>query len=112
MDYNNKIFQSVSNTPNGEVGSDTRFYYYQGDNIVTGTYNGGSIVAGQILGKIIDEKGTIEMRYQHINDKGELLTGICTSTPEILPSGKIRLLEKYKWTCRDGSEGESVSEEV
>jgi len=40
------------------------------------------------------------------------MTGICTSTPEILPDGKIRLHEKWRWTSGDLSEGESVIEEV
>jgi hypothetical protein len=37
---------------------------------------------------------------------------MCTSTPEILPDGRIRLHEKWQWTVDESSEGESIVEEV
>jgi len=52
------------------------------------------------------------MRYQHINTNGQFLTGVCFSKPEIMPGGKIRLHEKWQWTCGDYSQGESVAEEM
>ena len=52
------------------------------------------------------------MRYQYINKEGELMTGKCISAPEILPDGRIRLKEKWQWTCGDHTGGESVVEEV
>jgi hypothetical protein len=51
------------------------------------------------------------MRYHHVNTNGELMTGICRSTPELLPSGKIRLHEEWQWTSGDGSKGKSIVEE-
>ena len=53
-----------------------------------------------------------DMRYQHLNTAGELMTGVCISTPEILPDGGIRLHEKWRWTSGDLSEGSSVIEEI
>lgn len=52
------------------------------------------------------------MRYQHVNAEGELMTGICRSTPEVLADGRIRLHEKWRWTSGDLSSGESIIEEV
>jgi hypothetical protein len=52
------------------------------------------------------------MRYHQVNTKGELMTGICFSTPEILLNGKIRLHEKWEWTSGDKSVGESIIEEL
>ncbi len=52
------------------------------------------------------------MRYQHLNQKGELMTGKCFSTPETLSDGRIRLREKWQWTSGDFSEGESIVEET
>jgi hypothetical protein len=40
------------------------------------------------------------------------MTGICRSTPEILPDGRIRLHEKWQWTSGDRSSGESIVEEI
>ncbi len=52
------------------------------------------------------------MRYQHVNRDGELMTGHCRSTPELLPDGRLRLHESWQWTSGDGSRGESIIEEI
>lgn len=111
IDYNNRTFRSVSNSANGEVDSETVFYYQQQGFHVTAMYRGGNIVDGS-LSATADEAGNLTMRYQHINANGQFLTGICYSKPEIMPNGKIRLHEKWQWTCGDYSSGESVIEEI
>lgn len=111
INYNNKIFKPLLNSENGETSSETVFEYKQTGNILTSTYAGGKILSGHLIG-IVDENGRIDMRYHHINTEGELMTGICKSTPEILPNGKIRLHEKWSWTSGDCSEGASVLEEA
>jgi len=40
------------------------------------------------------------------------MTGVCRSTPELLPDGRIRLHEKWQWTCGDRASGESIIEEI
>ncbi len=111
INYNNKTFRPVSNTENGETSEDTVFLYKQNGNILTSEYSGGKIVYGHLIG-LVDETGNIDMRYQQINNKGEIMTGICKSVPEVLPNGKIRLHETWQWTSGDFSKGESVIEEV
>ena len=51
------------------------------------------------------------MRYHQINHKGEIMTGKCSSKPEILPNGKIRLHETWEWTSGDKSKGTEIIEE-
>jgi len=109
--YHNKKFRTVSNSENGEISAEMIFLYQQSGNILTSTYSGGQIVKGQLIG-LVDEEGCIEMRYHQVNTNGELMTGICSSKPEILPNGKIRLNEIWKWTSGDMSKGESVLEEI
>ena len=111
MNYNNKTFSPVSNTDNGEVDGDTLFHYQQQGNILTCSYSGNAIVHGHLIG-LVSEDGVINMRYHQVNQKGELMTGTCQSTPELLPDGRIRLHEKWQWTSGDHSQGESVLEEV
>lgn len=111
MNYHNKKFRPVSNTENGETSAETLFHYQQEGNILTCTYSGGQIVSGQLLG-LVDEDGNIDMRYHQVNQKGELMTGVCESKPEILPDGRIRLHESWRWTSGDGSKGNSVLEEI
>ncbi|MFD6442843.1 hypothetical protein ACFWDG_24445 [Peribacillus sp. NPDC060186] len=33
--------------------------------------------------------GSLEFRYNHINEKGEIRGGSCLSTPEMLPDGRF-----------------------
>ncbi|MBD8490528.1 n-acetylglutamate synthase [Echinicola sp. CAU 1574] len=111
INYNNKRFRSISNSGNGEVSSETFFEYKQEGTILTGTYSGGEIIKGQLLGKVNDQ-GVIAMNYHHLNTKGQLMSGCCKSVPEFLENGKIKLLESWQWTSGDGSVGQSVIEEI
>lgn len=111
MNYHNKKFRPISNTPNGETSEETIFHYKQEGNILTCTYSGGQIKSGQLIG-LVDKAGNIDMRYHQVNGKGELMTGICQSKPEILPDGRIRLHETWQWTSGDQSKGDSVLEEI
>ncbi|HAD13533.1 MAG TPA: n-acetylglutamate synthase, partial [Saprospirales bacterium] len=57
-------------------------------------------------------QGHIHMHYHQVNDRHEIMTGVCHSIPEVLSDGRIRLHETWKWTSGDCSEGKSVIEEV
>lgn len=111
INYDGRVFASVQNSETGEVGAETVFKYHQSDNLVWAEYNGGAIIFGNLLAKV-DENGILDVRYQHLNRQGNLMTGVCRSTPQILRDGRIRLFEKWQWTCGDFSEGESVIEEI
>ncbi len=111
INYNDKKFSPVQNTENGETSAETIFNYKQNGNILTSEYTGGQIVRGHLIG-LVDDEGNIEMRYHQVNTKGELMTGICHSKPELMPNGKIRLHENWKWTSGDRSNGKSILEEV
>jgi hypothetical protein len=111
MNYHNKSFRAIQNTENGETSSETIFHYIQEGDILTSNYSGGKIVKGHLIGKV-DGNGVIDMRYHQINTAGELMTGICTSTPQVLPNGKIRLHETWQWTSGDLSKGTSIIEEI
>lgn len=111
MNYHNKRFRALQNSDNGEVDADLVFHYQQQGNIVTCTYSGGRIVTGHLIA-LVDAEGHLDMRYHQINQQGELRTGICQSRPELLPNGKVRLHEHWRWTSGDQSEGHSILEEL
>ena len=96
---------------NSEVSSSTIFGYKQEGSILTCSYSGNSIVSGHLIG-LVENNGNINMRYHQINTNGELMTGTCQSTPEIMPNGKIRLHETWQWTSGNLSKGTSVLEEI
>lgn len=109
--YHNKEFRSVSNTNSGEVSENTTFFYQQNGSVISASYQGGNIRKGNLLGKV-EPDGTIRMSYQHWNNNDEFRSGVCTSTPELLPNGKIRLHESWEWTSGIEGCGKSIVEEV
>lgn len=111
INYDNRLFRSLSNSETGEVSTATIFHYRQKNAFVWATYEGCAIQFGTLIAKVL-ESGKLEMRYSHINTAGELMTGECVSTPEVLPDGRLRLCEKWRWTCGNGVTGESIVEEV
>jgi hypothetical protein len=110
IDYNGKIFKPILNSENGETSNETVFIYHQTGNILTSEYSGGKIKKGHLIG-IVDKNGNIEMSYHQVNNKDEIMTGRCTSRPEILENGKIRIHENWEWTSGDRSKGQSIIEE-
>ncbi|KON87792.1 n-acetylglutamate synthase [Sporosarcina globispora] len=111
MNYNGRTFVSVQNTDNGEVSKKTFFQYRQEGTIISADYSGGEIIQGTLIG-IVNEDGSLEFRYNHVNNKNEIRGGKCLSRPEILPDGRIRLYENWQWQDDEGTAGHSIIEEV
>lgn len=101
-----KKFRVLSNSERGEVSENTIFHYHQHGNIIWAAYGGGDIQTGHLLGKVLDNK-SFEFAYHHINLDNEVLTGKCQTTISYNENGKIVLSEKWQWTCKDMSRGES-----
>jgi hypothetical protein len=111
INYHGLKFTGVSNTPNGQVSSDTIFRYSQQGSILTAVYSGGRIKEGYILGQVNDDN-SLNFIYHHLDADGHLKSGHCTSTPVILPDGRIRLYESWEWTYGGEGKGGSVVEEI
>jgi hypothetical protein len=111
INYNNRKFRPISNSENGELSSDMIFHYKQIGNILTCNYEGTKILKGHLIG-LVDNNGSIQMRYHQINHFRVLMTGVCKSKPKLLENGKIRLNEEWQWTSGDKSKGKSILEEI
>ena len=111
INYDGRRFRSVENSETGEVGPRTVFGYRQDGDVVSATYEGGDVRFGTLIATA-DGEGNLDARYGHVNASGELMTGECRSTPEMLPDGRLRLHEEWRWTSGDGSSGRSVVEEI
>ena len=98
VSFDNRLFLSAANTPNGDCDAETRFRYRQHGARVWATYAGGRVQFGSLVA-IADQQG-------------RLRTGKGRATPELLPDGRLRLHEEWQWTNGDLSEGRSVVEEV
>ena len=111
INYNGRTFKGITNSPNGQVSGDTVFHYAQQGTTLTATYSGGSIREGHLLG-IVHDDNSLRFVYHHLDMDGNLKSGICTSVPEILNDGRIRLHESWQWTNGSDGVGESVIEEI
>lgn len=111
MNYHNRKFKAIANSDNGEVSNEMIFHYQQVGNVLTCSYKGHKIRAGHLIG-LVDANGVIQMSYHQINTSGNLMSGVCTSTPKRMTNGKIRLYEEWQWTSGDYSKGTSILEEI
>lgn len=106
-----RIFRSVGNSPNGEVTGGTRFRYHEEADRIWGDYAGGGVDRGRLSGRRLS--GTeFEFTYRHVNPSGEERTGECRSEIRAGADGRLRIRERWRWTCGDRSAGESEIEEV
>ena len=111
FNFDKRLFVCSANTPNGACDVETRFHYRQDGARVWAIYRGGRVHFGSLVA-ISDPRGRLDMRYHHVDTTGRLSTGICQATPEVLPDGRLRLYEEWKWTNGDLSAGRSIVDEV
>lgn len=109
VNYHSKKFKT---SEGGGTTNETSFEYQQNENVLTSEYKGGKIIKGHLIGVVVDEEGNIDMRYHQVNINGQITTGTCQSKPKFMKNGKIRLHEKWSWTSRHKSSGQSILEEV
>lgn len=110
-DLEGKRFVPLSNSASGEVGEGTVFEYHQGGDLVWADYSGGDIVTGHLIARVQND-GTLDMRYHHVNKSGEIMLGKCISTPELLSDGRLKFKENWQWLCGDHSSGYSEIVEI
>ena len=111
LDYNDRLFRASTNSAGGQVDDQTLFSYRQYGDVVWATYQGGAIAFGTMVGVIRDDD-TLDLRYQHVSTRGEIRSGRCLSTPEVLADGRVRLHEAWEWTEGGVGAGRSAVEQV
>jgi len=111
VSFDNRLFITAGNTPNGDCNRETRFHYRQQGPRVWATYGGGAVQFGSVVA-VGGPDGQLDVRYHHVDAAGQFRAGKCITTPEVLPDGRLRLHEAWRWTNGDLSEGRSVIEEI
>lgn len=111
VDLDGRKFRLSSDHPasGGNVDRNTRFTFRQFGSIVWGTYTGGSICRGYLVGTI--EGDELVFSYAQLRMDGTTATGHSRDRIESLPAGKLRLHESWAWDSQDGK-GRSVLDEV
>lgn len=108
-EIHNRRFVTRGN-PHGRSGADTVFEYAVAEpDVITGTYGGGEIRAGQIVGKITGPDA-IELRFQCITAAGELLSGLSQGRVSRDLAGLLCL--DFEWVWLSGDQGGGTSSYV
>ena len=98
-----------STADNGVVGARTRIAFRQHGPRIIGRYAGGRIRRGVLVGAV---SGTnLSFRYLQVEASGEIHGGRSTGEIARTPDGRLRILERFSWTTRDGS-GTNVFDEL
>jgi len=110
MNLNKKRFRTSENK-SGLSSDETTFQYFEKNSVISGSYSGGSIVEGTLLGKrVADDK--IELLYQCLTDSGELKAGESTGTLSINAGGLLEIRYDWQWLNGTRTGGESVYVEI
>ncbi|GAA4273037.1 hypothetical protein U6A24_07160 [Aquimarina gracilis] len=105
MNVNNKKFRAIANKE-GLSSQETVFHYFQNKNVITGTYKGGQVLEGFVVGRQT-ENNKIELLFQCVTTDHELLSGESTGTIIINKDSKLELMFDWSWLNGDRSGGKS-----
>lgn len=111
VNYDNRVFAVRDNSANGEVGDGTVFRYHQTGDRLTGTYEGGAIEQGHLVGTVHVD-GSLTFVYHHVTTGGDLRAGRCESEPMRDDAGRLVLRERWRWFTGDRTMGTSELVEV
>ncbi len=105
IDINSKRFVTTGNE-HGVSGAGTVFEYHVHGQRITGTYRGGRIVEGQMVGRVTGAR-TIELLFQCLTDDGDLLAGQSQGRVSRNARGLVELHFDWNWLTGDRSGGQS-----
>lgn len=107
---NNIAMRTISTSDESEVSQATIIKFQQQGRTIAGSFSGGPIIYGFLVGKFVDRlRG--EFRYVQIGDNGLIDSGKSNFVLEVSGQEVVRLIECYEWTSRVGM-GVNVFERV
>jgi len=107
IDYDGRWFSPVTATPE----SATVAHYHQEQDLLWADFTGGEVRRGSLAGTCGPD-GVLRFAYSMVLTSGEVITGLCHSTPEVLADGRIRLNEQWERFGAHPSSGSSALEEL
>lgn len=102
---NNRRFVVAQNA-HGLSDANTVFHYHVEGHAISGTYQGGHIHQGHLVGRATGPD-TIELLYQCITTEGELLAGWSRGTVDVDHAGRTTLAFVWGWLSGETGGGES-----
>lgn len=110
LDYDGRSFRSTAAETAGGDGFGPVGHYHQRGELVWAEFAGGAVVQGSLVGTCAPD-GTLTLAYCQMLAGGEVVAGRCTTTPELLDDGRLRLREQWQRFDDEGSTGVSYIEE-
>lgn len=92
--------------PHGVSGADTVFHYLVEDGIVRGTYRGGRVREGHLVGRVTGQDA-VELLYHCVTADGELLAGWSRGRVGTDAEGGTTLAFTWGWLAGAEGGGES-----
>lgn len=101
MNLDGRVMTVSGTAPTGVVGAGTLLEFVQLGGRVLGRYSGGRVIRGCLVGRI--EGAEFAFRYLQREDSGELHGGQSRCEVQPLDDGRLRLIEHFAWSTREGS---------
>ena len=89
-----------STAAQGVVGAGTRLRFQQKGSRVLGRYAGGAVKRGCLVGRV--SAGSLVFRYAQVEASGQVHAGRSACEIFRTTSGRLRVVERFVWTTRDG----------
>ncbi|MCU1719134.1 hypothetical protein [Pseudomonas sp. 5P_3.1_Bac2] len=96
----------LSSNAHGLSTADTVFHYRVDGEAISGTYQGGSIALGQLIGRVTGPD-SIELLYHCVTTDGQLLAGWSRGTLGVDETGHSTLSFVWGWLAGASGGGES-----
>lgn len=112
MKIDGRRLHVVESNSGSVVSAETVLTLRRRDSVIEGSYAGGGILSGYLVGFIRDDDPSqFQFRYVQADSSGSLDSGLSTAVLEETPDGRLRMIERYQWITRDGS-GVNIFEEL
>ena len=109
MSLDGVLMYVTATAERGVVGSDTRIHFIQKGSRVLGRYAGGAVDRGCLVGRLSGAE--LVFRYVQREASGEVHAGRSTCEVMHRGDGRLRIVEHFEWSTREGS-GTNVFDEL
>jgi hypothetical protein len=106
MNLAGTTFRAISNSKHGSINTETEMHFSSDEGIVIGSYTGGSVTTGHVIGKRLGDS-EIEMLYQSVTVSGDIQAGRAHGRFVLDEEGRMHMYLDWQWLTGDGSAGQS-----
>lgn len=106
MNLKGKRFRAQSNSAGGTVNTDTEMHFTDDGDVILGTYRGGSILQGHVMGRWTGEM-RLEMCYHCLTRSDAIQAGRAKASFDRTSDGRLAMALDWQWLTGDRTKGQS-----